>query len=88
MIGTSLADEGKVPRFGVPRLDHVFVIMMENHGCQEVIGNPYMPFLNAERRARISRPATLWSPTPREAARMTKCELTHARDIILTHSVG
>jgi phosphatidylinositol-3-phosphatase len=48
MVGTAFADEGAVPLSGVPRLDHVFVIMMENHGYQEVIGNPYMPFLNAE----------------------------------------
>ena len=40
-----LADEGAVPE-GVGRLDHVFLIMMENHGYAEVIGNPSMPFLN------------------------------------------
>jgi len=32
---------------GIPRLDHVFVIMMENHGYGQVIGNPNMPFFNA-----------------------------------------
>jgi hypothetical protein len=47
-IGTAFANEGHDPLFGVPRLDHVFIIMMENHGYQEVIGNPYMPFTNAE----------------------------------------
>jgi hypothetical protein len=46
-IGTAFADEGTVPLNGVPRLDHVFVIMMENHGFKEVIGNPDMPFTNA-----------------------------------------
>jgi phosphatidylinositol-3-phosphatase len=39
------ADEGAVPQ-GVRPLDHVFVIMMENHGYAEIIGNPSMPFLN------------------------------------------
>jgi hypothetical protein len=39
------AGEGAVPR-GVPRLDHVFVIMMENHGYNQVIGNPSAPFMN------------------------------------------
>lgn len=39
------ANEGAVPK-GVPHLDHVFVIMMENHGYQQVIGNPNEPYLN------------------------------------------
>ncbi len=39
------ADEGAVPR-GVPHLDHVFVIMMENHGYAQIIGNPSAPFTN------------------------------------------
>src|SRR5260370_17245178 len=39
------AQEGPVPK-GVPRLDHVFVIMMENHGYSQVIGNPNNPFVN------------------------------------------
>jgi len=43
---SSYASEGKVPH-GVAPLDHVFVIMMENHGYAEVTGNPNMPFLNA-----------------------------------------
>lgn len=32
---------------GIPRLDHVFVIMMENHGYQQVIDNPNEPYLNS-----------------------------------------
>jgi phosphatidylinositol-3-phosphatase len=39
------AGEDQVPR-GVSPLDHVFLIMMENHGYAEVTGNPNMPFLN------------------------------------------
>jgi hypothetical protein len=40
------AGEGPVPR-GVPHYDHVFVIMMENHTYEQVVGNPTFPFLNA-----------------------------------------
>src|ERR1700739_2355328 len=32
---------------GIPRLDHVFLIMMENHGYQQVFGNPNEPYLNS-----------------------------------------
>jgi len=32
---------------GIAPLDHVVIIMMENHGYAEVTGNPNMPFLNA-----------------------------------------
>jgi phosphatidylinositol-3-phosphatase len=39
------AAEGPVPT-GIPHLDHVFIIMMENHGFGQVIGNPNMPFFN------------------------------------------
>jgi hypothetical protein len=42
-MGTAWADDDDVPR-----IDHVFVIMMENHGYSEIIGSPYMPFTNAE----------------------------------------
>jgi phosphatidylinositol-3-phosphatase len=31
----------------IPHLDHVFVIMMENHGFYQVIGNPNEPYLNS-----------------------------------------
>jgi hypothetical protein len=41
----ALAAEGPVPR-GIPQLDHVFVIMMENHGYNQIIGNPSAPFMN------------------------------------------
>jgi hypothetical protein len=32
----------------MPRLDHVWVIMMENHGYAQIINNPYAPFANQE----------------------------------------
>jgi hypothetical protein len=31
LVSTMFAQEGRAPK-GVPNLDHVFVIMMENHG--------------------------------------------------------
>jgi len=31
----------------VPALDHVFLVVLENHGFGEVIGNPAMPYLNS-----------------------------------------
>src|SRR6267154_3702510 len=43
LAGAVSAQEGKVPK-GIPRLDHVFVIMMENHGYNQIIGNPDTPF--------------------------------------------
>src|SRR5665647_1331282 len=39
------AQEAAVPQ-GVPHLDHVFVIMMENHGYSEILNNPNAPFIN------------------------------------------
>jgi hypothetical protein len=41
----ALAQEGSVPK-GVAKLDHVFVIMMENHGYSQIVGNPNAPFTN------------------------------------------
>lgn len=46
VVGTAWAQEGSVPK-GVPELDHVFVIMMENHGYHQIIGNPDTPFANS-----------------------------------------
>jgi hypothetical protein len=45
MASTASAQEGPVPT-GVPHLNHVWVIMMENHGFAQVIGNANMPFTN------------------------------------------
>jgi phosphatidylinositol-3-phosphatase len=56
ILGTALAGEGPVPT-GIPRLDHVFVIMMENHSYGQVVGNPAMPFVNeliARRRVNLA----------------------------------
>src|SRR5438477_7161434 len=42
----AFAQEDRIPA-GIPHLDHVFVIMMENHGYQQVIDNPNEPYLNS-----------------------------------------
>jgi hypothetical protein len=41
----ALAQEGSVPK-GVQPFDHVFLVMMENHGYQQVFNNPDQPYLN------------------------------------------
>src|SRR5215469_11434039 len=50
LVTPALANEGTVPR-GVPRLDHLFVIVMENHGYGQIIGNPNAPFANEYAKA-------------------------------------
>jgi phosphatidylinositol-3-phosphatase len=54
-VCNSLAQEGEVPK-GIPPLNHVFLIMMENHGYYEILNNPNAPFLN--RYARTANLAT------------------------------
>jgi phosphatidylinositol-3-phosphatase len=44
--GSAGAGQGPVPD-GVPRLDHVFVIMMENHAYGQIAGNPQAPYINS-----------------------------------------
>ena len=52
--GAAFAQEGPVPK-GVPALDHVFLIMMENHGYAEILGNPNAAFINQyARRANLA----------------------------------
>ncbi len=45
LSAAAVAQEGPVPK-GVHPLDHVFVIMMENHGYAEILNNPNAPFIN------------------------------------------
>jgi hypothetical protein len=45
LVSTTFAAEGPEPE-GIPDLDHVFVIMMENHGYSQIVGNPNAPFAN------------------------------------------
>jgi hypothetical protein len=42
----TFAQQGAVPT-GIPHLDHVFVIMMENHGYKEILNNPNAKFINS-----------------------------------------
>jgi hypothetical protein len=45
-LGSPLfAQEGTVPK-GISNLDHVFLIVMENHGYSQIINNPNAPFIN------------------------------------------
>lgn len=41
-VGASTADAA-----GVPRFDHVVVVVMENHSNTDVIGNPAAPYINS-----------------------------------------
>ena len=50
LMGTVFAQEGPVPK-GVPRLDHVFIIMMENHGYNQLMHNPNAPFIDKYARS-------------------------------------
>ncbi len=46
MLATvTFAAEGPAPP-GVPTLQHVWVVMMENHGYGQVVGNPNLPYIN------------------------------------------
>ena len=45
LAGPMFADEGAVPK-GIPRLEHVWVIMMENHAYAQIVDNPNAPFTN------------------------------------------
>jgi len=46
IAGPAFANEGAIPR-GIPHLDHVFIIIMENHGYYQIVSNPNEPFLNS-----------------------------------------
>ena len=46
LTGTLFAQQGSVPK-GIPHLDHVFVIMMENHGYAQILNNPNAPYINS-----------------------------------------
>jgi hypothetical protein len=45
LVSMMFAAEGPVPK-GVSDLDHVFVIVMENHGYNQIVANPNAPFAN------------------------------------------
>lgn len=45
LVCPAFADEGPVPK-GIPHLDHVFLILMENHSYSQIVNNPNAPFTN------------------------------------------
>src|SRR5215467_13947549 len=45
LTGSVFAQQGAVPK-GVPALNHVFLIMMENHGYSQILNNPNAPYTN------------------------------------------
>ena len=45
LVTNSFAEEGEHSK-GIPHLDHVFLIMMENHGYSQILNNPNAPFIN------------------------------------------
>lgn len=50
VAGNAHAVEGRMPN-GIPHLDHVFLIMMENHGYSQIMNNPNAPFINQYAKA-------------------------------------
>ena len=50
LSGTSPAAEREAPRGGFGRLDHVFLIIMENQTDTDVLNNPRAPFINTYAR--------------------------------------
>ncbi len=44
-IGAGFAISAAAVQDGIPQLDHVFVIMLENHSYAQIIGNPATPFI-------------------------------------------
>jgi hypothetical protein len=49
MAVAAIATSSSAPRAqaGVPPYDHVFLLIMENEGYEQIIGNPYAPMINA-----------------------------------------
>ena len=45
LVGTLSAQEKDIPK-GIPPLDHIFVIVMENHSYSQIVNNPNAPFAN------------------------------------------
>jgi phosphatidylinositol-3-phosphatase len=46
-FGCGGVSHNSTPAPPVPGMDHVFLVVLENHGFGEVIGNPAMPYLNS-----------------------------------------
>ena len=63
LTAAALAQEGPVPK-GVHPLDHVFVVVMENHGFNEILNNPNAPFINQYAQQASLATNYLRSPIP------------------------
>jgi hypothetical protein len=63
MSSSGFAAEGPTPG-GVPRFDHIFMIMMENHGFYQISGNPNAPSSTITKTPGAPRSITLPSPIP------------------------
>jgi phosphatidylinositol-3-phosphatase len=50
LANAAFAAEGRIPT-RVPHLDHVFLIMMENHGYSQIVDNPFAPYINVLARS-------------------------------------
>src|SRR5882762_4095407 len=50
LTAAASAQQGPVPK-GVPHLDHVWVVMMENHSYSQLLNNPNAPFTNRYAKA-------------------------------------
>ena len=46
-FGCGGVSHNSTPAPSVPAMDHVFLVVLENHGFGEVIGSPAMPYLNS-----------------------------------------
>jgi len=46
-VATTVRAQERDVSKSIPRLDHVFVVVMENHGYQQIIDNPNEPYLNS-----------------------------------------
>ena len=46
LLNSAFALEGPTPK-GIPKLDHVFVIMMENQAYSQILNNPNAPYINS-----------------------------------------
>ena len=54
-----------------PAADHVFLVVLENHAFNQVIGSPFMPYLNSLAASILSRQITL--PTRILPSAITSC---------------
>jgi hypothetical protein len=46
MAAPAFAEHNANPHAAIPHLDHVFLIMMENHGYSQILNNTNAPFIN------------------------------------------